>query len=468
MKQKLLKSMLLLCALVGGISSAWGEETEDITFSATSGNGTNVSWSTGDNSASTKPAYNSNSSELRLYPKCYITISSSTKNIASVAFTYSANTGGKNASKATPTGVSVNTGTITSFYTASGSDASNQTNQSATWTASNDETSSFTITVNGDKGNYGFVSATVILVGEGGGGASTPSISVSNVNIAYNATNGSIGYTLNNATGNVTAEVTDGDWLTLGAVTASEVPFTCSANTGAERTAQVTLSFTGADDKIVTVTQAAKTVDAPVINLASNGNYLVGTGLTLTSAGNAIYYNMTTDGSDPADPTTNSTLYTGPIAISSGTLKIKSVAYDAYGNKSGFASRTAYGITPATLPFNWIGGARSTFLDLAGVVGYSLGDYANNDSNRPYLIQYDKTGDFIEIFMNEQPIKVSLGVKMIGGGNTSKITVQESTNGIEFSDVEELAISGKQNDIIDLATSEAFASTTRVIKLLFL
>ena len=85
----------------------------------------------------------------------------------------------------------------------------------------------------------------------------SPSISAANVDIAYDAEGGSIAYTLNNATGNVNASITTGDWLTLGTVTSSAVPFTCSANEGAQRTATVTLSFTGATDKVVTVTQAA-------------------------------------------------------------------------------------------------------------------------------------------------------------------------------------------------------------------
>ena len=56
---------------------------------------------------------------------------------------------------------------------------------------------------------------------------------------------------------------------------------------------------------------------------------------------------------------------------------------------------------------------------------------------------------------------------MAGGGSTSKIKVQESTNGVEFSDVEELTISGSSNDILSLTTTKDFTSTTRVIKLLF-
>ncbi|MCR5037560.1 MAG: T9SS type A sorting domain-containing protein [Bacteroidales bacterium] len=95
------------------------------------------------------------------------------------------------------------------------------------------------------------------------GGVVPPSISASNVNIAYNATNGSIAYTINNEpdpAGTLTAAVTDGDWLTLGTVGAT-VPFTCGVNPAAtERAATVTLTYTydakASVTKDVTVTQA--------------------------------------------------------------------------------------------------------------------------------------------------------------------------------------------------------------------
>ena len=101
--------------------------------------------------------------------------------------------------------------------------------------------------------------------------APTPSITASDVNIAFNATGGSIAYSLANGNGNVTASVTPGNWLTLGTITSSEVPFTCSANTAATaRTTQVTLSYTGATDKVVTVTQAGNPASpACTINLDS-------------------------------------------------------------------------------------------------------------------------------------------------------------------------------------------------------
>ena len=87
--------------------------------------------------------------------------------------------------------------------------------------------------------------------------SSNPTISANNVEIDYDATQGSIAYELQNATGNVTAAITSGDWITsIGTITSDTVPFTCSANTAATaRTATVTLSFNGANDKVVTITQ---------------------------------------------------------------------------------------------------------------------------------------------------------------------------------------------------------------------
>lgn len=98
------------------------------------------------------------------------------------------------------------------------------------------------------------------------GDSSDPSISADDVGIAYNATSGSIAYSIENGGGNVSAEVTSGDWLTLGEITSSEVPFTCLANTSTTpRNAKVTLFFEGASNKVVTVTQAA----APYANIAA-------------------------------------------------------------------------------------------------------------------------------------------------------------------------------------------------------
>ena len=72
-----------------------------------------------------------------------------------------------------------------------------------------------------------------------------PSISADDVNIAYNVTNGSIEYTINNPVsgGSLTASTT-ATWLTPGTASNTAVPFACEENDGAERSATVTLTYT--------------------------------------------------------------------------------------------------------------------------------------------------------------------------------------------------------------------------------
>ena len=98
-----------------------------------------------------------------------------------------------------------------------------------------------------------------------------PAINAENVNLAYDATAGSIAYTMTNPVdgGVLTAAITggnEGTWLTLGDVSGEAVALTCSANDGdADRSATVTLTYTYNTDKtvtkVVTVTQAHFVVD---------------------------------------------------------------------------------------------------------------------------------------------------------------------------------------------------------------
>ena len=99
-------------------------------------------------------------------------------------------------------------------------------------------------------------------------GSVAPSIIAEDLSIAYDAKSGKIDYTISNDVqdGGLTADITDGDWLTLGVVTPETVPFTCSANDGdADRTAKVTLTYTYNTNqtvtKVVTITQAQPVVD---------------------------------------------------------------------------------------------------------------------------------------------------------------------------------------------------------------
>ena len=316
------------------------------------------------------------------------------------------------------------------------------------------------------SGNWRIDDVDVTFYKEASGGGSDPSISASNVNIDQDATGGSIEYTLANATGNVSAEVTSGNWLTLGTVTESAVSFTCSANTGAKRTAQVTLSFTGAENKVVTITQAAKTVATPTFN-PEGGTYMQGTGITLTSEGNTIYYTIKTDGSTPSDPTNASTEYSTPIFLGSGTTKIKAIAYDTYGNASSVVTRTYTGIALASLPFSWTGTSTAGKDDLATKTGVvvSLGsNYA--ESNAPYRLKFDGVGKYVIIYTDEKPEAVYFTAKLYNAATTgSKIKVQGSADGITFTDIEEFTIKGDANATFEFMTSNAFAATHRAVKL---
>ena len=85
----------------------------------------------------------------------------------------------------------------------------------------------------------------------------TPIIDANDVTLAYDATSGEIAYTVNNAVeGKSLSAATTADWISNIVVGESSVTFTVTANEGTEdRSATITLSYEGAEDKIVTVTQ---------------------------------------------------------------------------------------------------------------------------------------------------------------------------------------------------------------------
>lgn len=119
----------------------------------------------------------------------------------------------------------------------------------------------------------------------------------------------------------------------------------------------------------------------------------------------------------------------------------------------------------ATLPFEWNGGTAAGLNARTGVTVEGAGsDYA--DSNAPYRIKFDGVGDYILVKTDSRPGMVTIAVKMLGGGNTSKIKVQESADGNTFTDVEELTISGALNTVLNLETTNDFAATTRFVNII--
>ena len=142
---------------------------------------------------------------------------------------------------------------------------------------------------------------------------SAPLILADNVDIAYNVTSGSIGYTINNpvANGSLTAATT-ADWITLGNISET-VPFTCQANDVIQaREATVTLTYTyntnetttknvtitqagnpnapGSQNTPYTVAQARAAIDA---NAGITGVYATGIVTAIPTAYNSDYNNVT-------------------------------------------------------------------------------------------------------------------------------------------------------------------------------
>ena len=249
---------MLVTLLCAGFTSAWAD-TESVTFSEkgyTNGNAVtsydgsafSIAFNKGTNS-SNAPKYYSTGSAIRCYGGNTFTVSSS-YTITEIALTFGSGDG-------------------TNAITTDGG-----TYENNTWTGS---ASAVVFTIGGTTGNRRIASVTVTYTTS----STDPSISADAVDITYNATSGSIAYTINNGVtgGSLSAEVTAGDWLTLGTV-GSSVPFTCSANSAAAaRTATVTLTYSYGTESVtknVTVTQAGNpNVVDNISDITAAGTYAV-------------------------------------------------------------------------------------------------------------------------------------------------------------------------------------------------
>ena len=294
MKQKfLLKTMLLLCILVGGVSPAWADDFELYSGSLTEGDYLIVY-----NGGAMNTTINNDRLQYQSVSvnngKITTTESSLVWHIAksgdywtlynATAKKYAASTGAKNKAQMLESGTDDK-----SLWTITGTSPYEFVNKKNTANNVNSN-----LRRNGDYGFACYATSTggaLSLYKKVESTPSGPSITANEINIAYDATNGSIGYSLSNAEGNVSASVTTGDWLILDTenITASAVPFTCSANTATTpRSAQVTLSFTGATNKVVTVTQAGRPNVISDITATSTAYTVVGTVVATNNRGFVI------------------------------------------------------------------------------------------------------------------------------------------------------------------------------------
>ena len=482
----LLKTMLLLCALVAGSSSVWAdyEELFKISSSSVVTNSTYQAYNTtvsekqyvitfGGNNKSVGTNSN-NRSNCNLSNNNYSKYAVSPVTTSSVASAFACKTSISDVTKISYTFNGGSNQTDTNVYLLYSSDNSTFSQVSLTSGTQGASISSGT--------NYEFSAKTgyfaLLFVATNSSG----NWRIDDVEVTFYKT--ATGTSVSQPTFSpVAGAVNAGTTVTLTQADADEIRYTTDGTDPTKSTGTVyestdpiiittpttikAIAVKGDDVSSIATAAYTITVAAPTFD-PEGGSYLQGSTIALTSPGNSIYYTITTDGTTPSDPTTASNLYSEPIALSSGTNKIKAISVDAYGNSSSVVTRTYKGIAPAILPFSWTGTSTKGKSDLADQTGVSLSlasDYAA--SNAPYRLKFDDTSKYVQIYTNEKPLTVYFTAKIFGATSTgSKMKVQGSADGIDFTDIEEFTIKGSANETFEFTTSNAFAETHRVVKLI--
>ncbi len=92
-------------------------------------------------------------------------------------------------------------------------------------------------------------------------------------------------------------------------------------------------------------------------------------------------------------------------------------------------------------------------------------DYA--EVHNPYQIKFGNDGDYVQIRTEEPMGEITIGVKMVGGPDNSKITIKSSVDGENYTDSEELEISGAQDDILTLKSTKILPTDARYVRLVY-
>ena len=222
-----------------------------------------------------------------------------------------------------------------------------------------------------------------------------------------------------------------------------------------------------------TKTETTVTISGELTNLDVYTSTEAGTLTATVKAGNDVVEGATVTWSSSNENVATIDQDGKVTLIAKGTVTFTAAyAGDATYAKSS-ATTNEYTVTSseqvvdyATLPFEFDGGTKEDLLALNGVTAKGLGsNYA--ESNAPYRVKFDTTDDYILIKTDSRPGVVTIGVKMLGGGNESSITVQGSADGENFTDIETLTISGKQNTVLTLETKNEFAENDRFVKMVF-
>lgn len=247
----------------------------------------------------------------------------------------------------------------------------------------------------------------------------------------------------------------------------SVIKVSVTNNSGEDLTVS-SVSFTGTED--IVGTYYINFAASPVTYKSSGNAYVSPTASLTVANGEALANGSSADFYIALKPFT---------AKTGSTLKLAVNGYEKTLTLDNDITFTAGHIKPlnfnfdkkvldcVTLPWSIDGTDGSTvWKNTVGLSQKGLGsDYG--DINKPYLTKLDADGDYVQVKYDSPASFVKFTVKMIGGKNTSYMTVQGSAAGQSFTDIEKFTISGKQNDILSFTTSQPIDTEYRYIRLLF-
>ena len=279
----------------------------------------------------------------------------------------------------------------------------------------------------------------------------TPVINAENIEIAYDAIQGEIIYTISNPTDATLTATTTADWVSGITVTETNVTFTTTTNDGNEdRVATFTLSYTGAEDKEVTVTQghyvaptATITVASTEINVtAAKSNGTLDVSYENITEVNADVWFCNAEGTAAAEydwitadiNAQNNVEY----LIEANTGEERTAYFKVYArdDDSNYVysdlvtvTQAEFVVDYAELPFEFTGGKN----DIANTVGLTQEGLGSDYSSSPKL-KFDGTGDWLILKINETPGVLTFDIKGNGfSGGT--FTVQTSADGETYTDL---------------------------------
>lgn len=309
-----------------------------------------------------------------------------------------------------------------------------------------------------------------------------PSITASDVELAYNATSGDIVYSITNeVTGAAIAASTTANWITLPGSYTSPITFTCQANTETTaRTATVTLNYVKNSEtlatKDVTITQEAAPVVYTSISTLYNEATSTATDVTITfnnwvvTGVNNSSHAFVSDGTNgfmiyASGSKSNHGFNAGDVL--SGTVECRAQLYNGALELTELTSTTA-GLT--VTPNGTVTTANIAMADLAGINTGALVSYQNltcearseGNYTNYYLsdgeteIQAYKTllNNYADYFENGKTYNIT-GVFVLNN-STKRINPRNAADIVE---VETPSISADNVNIVSSATGGSISYT---------